>query len=893
MKQRGNIKKWLALLLTAACTVTASGVFVFADTIDLNDTAEVSAAEISEDVDVNTKSASAVTEAELAKAADINIGKEVTGHIDKNPDKDSLPIYKFIPNKTGTYTFTASSNVTVEYSIFDVPGYHKGLAYDSGHSKSVEDDLDLLADVPYYISVGDSSVSNDTDFSFTVSECKKEVKGSDPQNPRDVKLDGKKNEGVLYPLFRNNGSIYNYVDNGPLEFGCHYYHFNIQKNGRLTFDTTSSEKGVYYRIKDSKDFSKESKFVWTAASGSDHSSTGNEKFIIDLIPGDYYLQVRADSDDSNYSFSMSFAEIKPGTKEVPCFDTEFGGSNSEQEKAFPIKLNTTYVAQSTYDNRNKNDWYSFTLPSSAPIYVTLSTEEVGSVGWYLFKKGFNDLTDGVSLFGDIPVVYAPTGNAEIDQKVKCKSSTTELYGSSADWQAKKPTVFPAGDYWFCISKGSAQDGYGHTIGATGAYRLMLSTSKNGAKSKPASKIQLSNTAMTLSENEIGSLTATVTPKDADDTSLTVTVDNEDVIKVLPLDSLTQDGNVTSYSIEALKTGVAKVTFTANGSADPKKPVTATCTVSVTTEKSTGLVIATGQKIDLTKPEFFGPEIDSKNDKFIVTSTDSKIKGIGSVSKAWFTAKKAGEAKITRQVKVDKKYVAKESIILKIEAPKYHKDPVKKKDIKTKDVFKRNEVIMPIDMIDISGTAILPNYFVCNDKKGLVEFDAGTGMLTVLKSGTFKVTAYYGADVDAAKSSDKNVAKNAFKNAGKIEYTIKAKLPTVKDAKVKPNPVKDKAKDKTVNISVTNISKDTGALLTADSWKIYMATLDENNKPTGYDTAQLPDAEKIKLTPGDAKKNYTKASVSVVPGTEPQVVAVVVTVDEVEYPAYITIEPIKK
>jgi hypothetical protein len=180
------------------------------------------------------------------------------------------------------------------------------------------------------------------------------------------------------------------------------------------------------------------------------------------------------------------------------------------------------------------------------------------------------------------------------------------------------------------------------------------------------------------------------------------------------------------------------------------------------------------------------------------------------------------------------------------------------------------------MIDSEGLHIMPNYYECNDKKGLVEFDNTTGVIRVLGSGNFKVTAYYGYDTEAAKSEDKNVRKNAGKNAGKIEYTVKAKLPTVKDAKVKPN--KAGGKDKIVTITVANVP--TGIKLTADAWKA--VKVDADGKPTSEKADFEP-------SPVEAKGSYTKCTVAIPAATPAQTFAVVVTVDGKDYPSIVTIQ----
>ena len=191
MIMKGKMRnKLLAGIMTAACVVTSlpAGAFAaevnaepeevlieeavaesvsedFADEEYAQDSEEIVAeadaadetvAETEADVvSADDKDTSAVTTAELATAVEIKIGNAVDGKIVK--DQEGQPLYKFTPDKTGVYTFTATSDVSTSYSIFDVPGYHKGFDYYSGNGKSAEEDLDFLGGVTYYVSVGSDS----------------------------------------------------------------------------------------------------------------------------------------------------------------------------------------------------------------------------------------------------------------------------------------------------------------------------------------------------------------------------------------------------------------------------------------------------------------------------------------------------------------------------------------------------------------------------------------------------------------------------------------------------------------------------------------------------------------------------------------------------------------
>lgn len=76
------------------------------------------------------------------------------------------------------------------------------------------------------------------------------------------------------------------------------------------------------------------------------------------------------------------------------------------------------------------------------------------------------------------------------------------------------------------------------------------------------------------------LTATITPADAKDTSVTWSCDNEDVVHTMYTKVVAENGEAKSqYTFMPWGTGTATVTVTANG-AEPGKTVSASCTVTV-------------------------------------------------------------------------------------------------------------------------------------------------------------------------------------------------------------------------------------------------------------------------------------------------------------------------
>ncbi len=889
--------KLLAGIMTAACVVTSLPVGAFAaevnaepeevvieeavaesvsedfadeeyvqsleETVVEAEAADETVAEAEADVvSADAKEAQAVKESELATATEIQIGKEVTGKIVK--DQEGQPLYKFTPDKTGVYTVTATSDVSTSFSIFDIPGYHKGFDYESGSGKSWEEDLDFLGGVTYYVSVGSDSYK-DIEFSFTISTCKKEVKASDYMNPDEIKVDGKTEyKGVLFPGFREDGYTYSYVEDGSIEFGNHYYHFNVPKNGRLTFDTKSSENGIYYYIKDVKNPNDEHKFIWTAtrqyALGSDHESTGDNVYTLDLLPGDYYLKVRGDKDNSEYSFKMSFAEIKPAKDELPCFDTEYGGSNNDIDEPADIEVDQKYIAQSTVDNEKEKDWYRFTLHEASPLYVNLFTNEVGHVSWGVMYSGPN-YTDSVSLFGDnMPGVYAPTGIADLDKNVQTGESSTVLYNKSADWTAKKPSVFQPGTYYFYLYKGNGQpiDGYGNSIYGTGAYTFEIST---GPKT-PVSAVKMIDTAtnkaaaakMQMVKNQTKTFKAVVTPEKAQQ-DVTWSTSDKNIATV-------EDGVVTP-----VKDGIVTITVTTSGKKKDGKAASASCQIEILdkTIDNNEIIcqpeqnVAFKEKVNLISADYFGEDFKTdKSDVWVVKNAETGAidKSLGSVKNGVFTGgKKSGTVKVVRQIKLGKDLIESGSVVFDVEVPAYlKKDPAKPtKDLKTLNVTKKCTDDEAIDISEYVGCPTLQpdKYEIPAKAKGFSISD--DGKLEVTGSGTCKVTVYWGYDATAKKPAA---------NAAKIVFTVKSKLPTVKGkASIGAN--------KTVTFKITNTPKNV-KFEEVPVWRI--EGVDNEGNPDGVEVTES-------IATGAASTDGMSYNVT---GAGAGKIAVIVTIDGIDY-----------
>ena len=683
-------------------------------------------------------------------------------------------------------------------------------------------------------------------------------------NPDEIKVDGKTEySGVLFPGFREDGYTYTYVDDGTIEFGNHYYHFNVPKNGRLTFDTNSSENGIYYYIKDVKNPNDEHKFIWTGTKqfglGSDYESKGHEVFTLDLLPGDYYLKVRGDLDNSEYSFKMSFTEIKLAKDELPCFDTKYGGCNNDINESVDIDVDQKYIAQSTVDNENKQDWYRFTLSQASPLYVNLFTNEVGAVSWGGMYTSSN-YTDSVSLYGETPGVFAPTGVAMLDKNVNTGESSTVLYSSSADWTAKKPSVFPAGTYYFYLTKGNGQpiDGYGNSINGTGAYRFEISTGPKVNVSAvkmidtTTNKAAAAKYTMVLNQSKI--FKAEVTPEKAEQTVTWSTSD--------PLTATVENGVVTP-----VRKGIVTITVTTAGKKKDGKAAEASCQIEILdkTIDNNEIIcqpeqnVAFKEKVNLISADYFGEDFKTdKSDVWVVKNAETGAidKSLGSVKNGVFTGgKKSGTVKVVRQIKLGKDLIESGSVVFDVEVPAYlKKDPAKPtKDLKTLNVTKKCTDDEAIDISEYVGCPTLQpdKYEIPAKAKGFSISD--DGKLEVTGSGTCKVTVYWGYDATAKKPAA---------NAAKIVFTVKSKLPTVKGkASIGAN--------KTVAFKITNTPKNV-KFEDVPAWRI--EGVDNEGNPDGVEVTES-------IATGEASIDGMSYNVT---GAGAGKIAVIVTIDGIDY-----------
>ncbi|MBO4266238.1 MAG: Ig-like domain-containing protein [Lachnospiraceae bacterium] len=912
-KNEKLLRKVFAGLVAAACVATAVPASVFAsETVDVYEDEAViseSEAEVTENASAEDEFADEVIVEEevsepdkeenpdLTKAKEIKLNKEVTGIT----SMESFAIYKFKPDTTGRYAINGSYTVQgypelkgeFLLRLFDGDKYvtsrTDGCYYhDNRSSYNLENEpYDLIKDTWYYLVAEPRREGPPIDFNFTVS-LMYEVTLSTKEDPVDVAFN-KEYVGHCCPDGFMN------TDHGKLGYIQHYYKFSLKEPGTFTFhieddstrptypyktntvyticnniddilSSTGTNMSWQYHTHDKESYATTTHNTWL------NTGDDSDEARISLLAGEYYLVIWGNIGTGydkalNYKFKLKdYKALQKKGSETLLIDTRVNGSNDNvnfkatgygeyyEKEAMPVvETNKYYRGILTEDSRI--DYYHFTLPKKGPLYMTLESDDcIGKC--FVTLRYWSNNPRFYSESGTDVIMQSDEYCATPDKPLNSTQLLNSYYEDPSIVYKKLKPEFMAGEYVIGILTQKVTDESNKiNLGESGQYRFMISTGKN--TDKPVKSLKLDPTVIPMSVSEKATLKAYVN-SEATDPTVDFKVEPEGIAKVTKITDTPVKG-VTEFEVEALTKGQAKITVTTNGVNSKQKALTAECVVSVIDSKACGY-LAEKQKVDLKTADYFNDSTIGKNDKFEVTP-----KGVGSVSNGFFTAKKECEnVTVTWYRKDEKVYVPQGKITLIIEKPKYFKDG--KKDIKNKDVVRKGDEVTPSQMINSEGLHIIPNYYDCNAKEGFVEFDHTTGLLKVLKSGNFKVTAYYGYDASAGK--------NAAKNAGKIEYTVKAKLPTVKDAKIKPNA---SGKDKIVTITVSNVPKD--IKLTADAWKA--VKVGEDGKPTSEKADFEP-------SPVAVKESYTKCTVAIPAGTPAQKFAVVVTVDGADYPAIVTV-----
>ena len=258
-------------------------------------------------------------------------------------------------------------------------------------------------------------------------------------------------------------------------------------------------------------------------------------------------------------------------------------------------------------------------------------------------------------------------------------------------------------------------------------------------------------------------------------------------------------------------------------------------------------VVTKQKVDLSTADYFGASFDSK-DKLTVEPM-----ALGSVSKGIFSAKKPGEVTVTW---TDKDKNVKGIAKFTVETPEidYPINPKNGKKLTCMTYYRLNETI-DVSALISTPSGLTPVKYECSDKKGKnFSFDEETKTLTVLNSGSCKITVFY------------NYGDND-KFAAKYPVSIKSSLPKLKGK------INLKA-GKSTNVTITNVQKDLEV-----SWGAFV--MDENG--------EWIESDKL-IVEEDAKSNNRKCKITANADVGDEICLTAFVGDEEdEYDCYVTIK----
>ncbi len=585
------------------------------------------------------------------------------------------------------------------------------------------------------------------------------------------------------------------------------YEFTLKEAGRIKLTTESDGINWYLscKLKDYYSLSPEydhkdrlwnlefGKLFEEAGYDSDDEDPITTETTLDLIAGTYYLYavpyLYPMNDPITYSFATTYDPIKYNNKtEITVFDTKVFGSNNTYEESTEIVTDQMYVAQSTTDNWDRTDWYTFRLDKPSSLYLTASTEEIDKLEFRMYR--YNPIGDPVLLSWE-PSTPIEIGTQVLDKKaLPIKSVENNELIDRSDYYSSGHTEYEDGLYYLSVNKKAGDQ---KEVCKTGWYRFKLLTKKKAAK--PLTEVQIldGKTVVSTSKkaatgkinialNQEKNISVNILPTDADEQTFTWEIDDPKIANI--------DVTTGEMILKPVAAGECNLTVTTDGVDKNGETLTTSCAIVVreeATEKACPTVI-TKQKVDLTGEEFFGSAIDKKNEKLLVvdpdtaddeTPTKSKL---GVVSKVGlFTAKSPGKVTVLRMYKVGKNdYEETARITFDIETPVINY-PILDNGNRAKNFtfVKAGVVYNTADFI--STTSEQKPTFTSSDKKNKIsELSTLGGMFVMLKSGTVKLTASYGEGKNAAKYTI--VIKASYPN-------IPAKL-TVKEDQTKVVKVKN-------------------------------------------------------------------------------------------------------
>ena len=576
------------------------------------------------------------------------------------------------------------------------------------------------------------------------------------------------------------------------------YEFEVAQAGRIKLTTESD--GINWRLSGKlkdyyqlSDLSSKKDAFWGLDFGTLYEEVGYEygdtdpirtETTLDLIAGKYYLYLAPylyplNGNTISYSISTEYTPVKYDVKtEKTLFDTEVFGSKKTTNNPIEIETDQMYVAQSTTDDWDVADWYTFTLENPSSLYITASTEEIDKLEFRMYR--YNPIGDPVLLSWE-PETPIAIGTQVFDAKAKVIKAVNnyELIDRSDSLYNKK-TVYDDGKYFISVNK---KHGDQNSICSTGAFRFKILTfvGENVKALKVyKDKTEVKN-AVSVPINDTLELTAKVTPDKADQT---VRWEIDD-----PAIATVNNGVITPVA-----EGDCKLTVTTAGvdSKGEHKTVEITVTVMGEAKVTEAPVVVKKQKVDLYSELFFNCPYDKKEKWEVVP------KQAGSVKNGIFTAKNpCKEVTVYRKDK-DKNILGQVTFATETPEIAYPVNPKKpSKKLGSVLLYKVGETATISDYI-ITDSDVEPVEYQFAGKTTNFSFESeddtagGSPVLTVLTKGSCKVNVFY-------NYPDRTGYLNK-KYAAKYTISFKTQLPELKkSAKVKVN--------KTATIKIKNVKPE--------------------------------------------------------------------------------------
>ena len=834
-------------------------------------------------------------EVDLSKAKVIKIGDNPQSGFASH---ENYAIYKFVAPVTGRYYINISSEEEpIEVHVFDGDKYvtsrTDGCYYKSFAEKTTKienGEVDLIAGLNSYIVIMPwYYASTGINYSGLTISQDFEVTKSLKSEPTEVKFD-KEYEGHLCADFNNS-------ENYTFNANSNYYKFTMKEPGTFTFhiedDSTNpkSEYTYYVICNDLDDYLAEhdrennmSWEWWTHRKSDDFVTSSHntwqfpddssEEAKISLLAGDYYIYIysslsRGNDKALNYKFALkNFKALKAGKNEGILYDTRLNGSNDKvdytmtgskqyygKEEMPVIETNKFYNGILTEDSTD--DFYHFTLTKAGPLYLTLESDD--GIGNCFITLSYWSKTPGYEGCHEL-IMQGSKYSSTSDKPLNSKQLENSYYEDHR-YSAKLQTKFPAGEYVLGInSKIDFDESKDIYLGESGQYRFNISTGK--VTSKPVKSLKVNPATINLIKGDKATFTATVAPSNADDTGVTISgIEPSGIIEVNPVTSENPKAGVNEFEVRGLELGQTQITILTNANAAKKsQPIEQKCYVSVIEGKTGCPTIAQKQKVDLQSASYFGATFN-KDDKFEISP--AKYGSVNPKTGLYTANKVSDNITVTRLVKnSDGKYLATGAVSFKVAAPEYKVVDPKNAKKRIKSLVVKDKAVIDVNEY-IGNPDLLPNYYECSDKKGVMSVD-DTGRVTINKAGSAKVTVYYGYDKDAKKPAA---------NAAKLVLTIKADTPIIKDAKV------NKGKNGTLTVSKI----PAGVTITKENWSVKAAEYDSATKT--FKTLDTT-TDLIDIAPVEVKGSFSKCTVTA--KDKAGYAAVIVNVGGYEYTSYITV-----